>query len=139
MMPMAKMPEDCIDLINNAYAVAVATCDGNGVPNVVCCSMKQAPDAETVMISDQYMNKTLANLKANPRMAVTAWDETHGYQVKGTVTYENEGPRYEQVAAQVHEILSSMGYDFRSKGVCWLHVDEVYSVTPGPDAGARIA
>ena len=39
------------------------------------------------------------------------------------------------VAAQVHEILSSMGYDYASKGVCFLHVEEVYSVTPGEGAG----
>ena len=136
---MAQMPQDCMDLINNVYAAAVATCDEQGMPNVVCCSMKQAYDAETVMISDQYMNKTLANLRVNPRMSVSVWDETHGYQVKGTVTYENEGPRYESIAAQVHQILSSMGYDYYSKGVCWLHVEEVYSITPGPDAGARLA
>ncbi len=135
---MAKMPQDCMDLINNVYAVAVATCDENGTPNVVCCSMKQAYDEETVMISDQYMKKTLANVQANGKMAVAAWDETHGYQVKGMVTYENEGARYEAVAAQVHEILSGMGYDFRSKGVCWLHVEEVYSVAPGAEAGERI-
>ena len=101
--------------------------------------MKQAYDDETVMISDQYMKKTLANVLANPKMAVTVWDETHGYQVKGTVIYENEGPRYEAIAAQVHAILSGMGYDYYSKGVCWLHVDEVFSITPGPNAGEKIA
>ena len=96
--------------------------------------MKQAYDEETVMISDQYMSKTLANLRENPRMSVSVWDETHGYQVKGSVVYENEGERYEAIAAQVHQILSSMGYGYYPKGVCWLHVDEVYSITPGPDA-----
>lgn len=136
---MTKMPRDCMDMINNVYAAAVATCTPDGEPNVSCSSMKQAYDEETVMISDQYMLKTLANLQANPRMAVSVWDETHGYQVKGTVTYENEGERYEAIAVQVHEILSSMGYDFYSKGVCWLHVEEVYSLTPGDEAGKRIA
>lgn len=136
---MAKMTQDCMDMINNVYAAAVATSTKDGDPNVVCCSMKQAYDDETVMISDQYMLKTLANLEENPRMAVSVWDETHGYQVKGTVTYENEGDRYESIAAQVHEILSGMGYDYYSKGVCWLHVEEVYSITPGDEAGARIA
>ena len=135
---MAKMPQDCMDLINNVYAAAVATCDANGVPNVVCCSMKQAYDDEAIMISDQYLNKTLANLRVNPKMSVSVWDETHGYQVKGTVVYENEGPRYEAIAAQVHQILNSMGYDYYSKGVCWMHVEEVYSITPGPNAGARL-
>ena len=136
---MAVMPKDCIDMINNVYAAAVATCSADGTPNVVCCSMKQAWDAETVMISDQYMRKTLANLGENPKMAISVWDETHGYQMKGSVIYENEGPNYEAIAAQVHAILSSMGYDFYSKGVCWVHVEEVYSLTPGPEAGVRIA
>ena len=136
---MAKMPQECMDMINDAYAAAVSTCDGEGMPNVVPCSMKQAWDEETVMISDQYMNKTLANLRENPQMALSVWDEQGGWQVKGTVTYEDEGELYEQVAAQVHQILSSMGYDYYSKGVCFLHVDAVYSVTPGEHAGERVA
>lgn len=134
---MACMPQDCIDMINSAYAAAFSTCS-SGMPNVVPVSMKQAMGPETVMVSDQYMSKTLANLKANPKAALSVWDKEGGYQVKGTVTYENEGARYEQVAAQVKEILSSMGYDFTSKGVCFLHVEEVYSVTPGKHAGERI-
>ena len=134
---MACMPQDCIDMINNAYAAAFSSCS-SGMPNVVPVSMKQAMDPETVMVSDQYMSKTLANLKANPKAALSVWDKDGGYQVKGTVTYENEGARYEQVAAQVKEILSSMGYDFTSKGVCFLHVEEVYSGTPGEHAGERI-
>ena len=134
---MACMPQDCIDMINNAYAAAFSTCS-SGMPNVVPVSMKQAMDPGTVMVSDQYMSKTLANLKANPKAALSVWDKEGGYQVKGTVNYENVGARYEQVAAQVKEILSSMGYDFTSKGVCFLHVEEVYSVTPGKHAGERI-
>ena len=135
---MAVMPQECQDMINNAYAAAFSTC-ADGVPNVVPVSMKQAWDAETVMVSDQYLNKSLANLRANPRVALSVWDDEGGWQVKGTVTYEDEGPRYEQVAAQVQAILSSMGYDYTSKGVCFIHVDEVYSVTPGEHAGERMA
>ena len=89
---MSKMPKDCQDMINNAYAAALSTC-ADGVPNVVPVSMKQVIDDETVMVSDQYMRKTLANLRANPRAALSAWDDEGGFQVKGTVIYENEGPR----------------------------------------------
>ena len=135
---MAKMPQECQDLINNAYAAALSTC-ADGVPNVVPVSMKQVIDDETVMVSDQYLNKTLANLRANPRAALSVWDEETGFQVKGSVTYENEGPRYEAVAAQVQQILSGMGYDYTSKGVAYIHVEEVYSVTPGEHAGERLA
>ena len=125
-------------MINNAYAAALSTCT-EGEPNVVPVSMKQVIDDETVMVSDQYLNKTLANLRANPRAALSVWDDEGGFQVKGSVTYENEGPRFEAVAAQVKAILSSMGYDYESKGVAYIHVDAVYSVTPGDGAGAQIA
>lgn len=135
---MAKMSQECQDLINNAYAAALSTCS-DGTPNVVPVSMKQVVDDETVMVSDQYMRKTLANLEANPHAALSVWDNEGGFQVKGTVTYEDEGPRYEAVAAQVKEILSGMGYDYTSKGVCYIHVDEVYSVTPGAHAGELLA
>lgn len=135
---MAKMPKECQDLINNAYAAAFSTCS-DGIPNVVPVSMKQVIDDETVMVSDQYMRKTLANLGENPRAALSVWDNEGGFQVKGTVTYENEGPRFEAVAAQVKEILSGMGYNYTSKGVCYIHVDEVYSVTPGAHAGELLA
>ncbi len=134
---MAKMPKECQELINNVYAAAFSTCTENN-PNVVPVSMKQVIDDETVMVSDQYMNKTLANLKANPRAALSVWNDEGGYQVKGSVEYIDEGPRYEAVAAQVHEILMGMGYDFTSKGVCYLHVEEVYSVTPGENAGKSV-
>ena len=135
---MAKMPKECQELVNNAYAAAFATCTGD-VPNVVPVSMKQAWDDETVMVSDQYLCKSLANLRVNPHVALSVWDEEGGFQVKGTVTYEDEGPRYEQVAAQVQAILSSMGYDYTSKGVCFIHVEGVYSVTPGETAGKRLS
>ena len=51
------------------------------MPNVVPVSMKQVIDDETVMVSDQYLNKTLANLRANPRAALSVWDEETGFQV----------------------------------------------------------
>lgn len=135
---MAEMPQECQEMINSAYAAAFSTCS-DGIPNVVPVSMKQTIDSETVMVSDQYMNKTLANLKENPHAALTVWNDEGGFQIKGSVAYENEGPRFEQVAAQVKEILTSMGYDFESKGVCYIHVEEVFSVTPGKNAGTKIA
>ncbi|MDR2672903.1 MAG: pyridoxamine 5'-phosphate oxidase family protein [Coriobacteriales bacterium] len=134
---MATMPLEVQEMINNTYAAAFATCSDNRV-NVVPVSMKQVVDSETVMVSDQYMRKTLLNIRSNPFVALTVWDEQGGYQVKGVATYENEGPRYEAVAAQVKSILTSMGYDYTSKGVCFIHVEEIYSVTPGETAGKAL-
>lgn len=89
---VVKMPKEYRDLANNAYTAAFSVCS-NGVPNVAPVSMKQVTDDEVIMVSDQYMGKTLSNLNANPRVALSAWESEGGYWVKVVVTYEKEGPR----------------------------------------------
>ena len=44
-------------------------------------SMKQVIDDEAVMISDQHMNKILANLQKNPRATISVWSEEGGFQI----------------------------------------------------------
>ncbi len=133
-----KMPKECQDMINDCQTAAFSTCSLDAVPNAVPVGVKRVVDDETVMVSDQFLNKSLKNLQANPHVALTVWDDSSGFQVKGTVTYENEGPRYEEMAAQVDAMFSKIGLDYKSKGVCFISVEEVYSVTPGEHAGELI-
>jgi hypothetical protein len=101
--------------------------------------MKKIIDDETILISDQYLSKTLKNIEANPRAAITMWDKTEGYQIKGTVSIETSGPRFEETARWVEERSQTTNRSFRSKGALILKVTEIYCVSPGPDAGRRIA
>ena len=54
----------------------------DGLPNVVPIGAVKFLDDETLLISDHYFGKTLANLRENPRIALAWWGEKEGYQVK---------------------------------------------------------
>jgi len=88
---MAMMTERMKELFLKVPAAILATADTNGCPNAVPVGAKKIIDDETILISDQFLNKTLANIHANPRVAITFWDGHEGYQVKGMVTIETSG------------------------------------------------
>ena len=137
---MAKMNEKVRAMFENQPIVAMATASENGIPNVVPIGAKKVLDDETILISDQYFNKTLANLKENPQVALTFWDlETHdSYQIKGAITIETSGEVFEQTAAWIEEIAKARNVPMKSKGAVVLKITDIFSSAPGPGAGSRI-
>ncbi len=136
---MAQMTNRMKDLFEKVSAVILATATPDGTPNAVPVGAKQIIDDETILISDQFLNKTLANMKSNPRVAVTFWDGHEGYQLKGTVTIETSGKRYEETAKWIEELGNKAGQPLKSKGVLILQIEEIYGVSPGPGAGKKLA
>lgn len=136
---MAKMTERMKELFTNVPTAVLATATGDGTPNAVPVGAKKIIDDETILISDQFLGKTLANMKANPKVAVTFWEGHEGYQIKGTVTIETSGPRYDETAKWIEEKSSKAGFPLKSKGVVILKIDEIYGVAPGPGAGKKLA
>lgn len=78
-------------------------------------------------------------MKANPKVAVTFWEGQEGYQLKGTVTIETSGQRYEETAAWIEDLGNKIGFPLKSKGAVILHIEEIYGVSPGPGAGKKLA
>lgn len=136
---MAKMTERMRKLFETIPAVVLATASGDGIPNAVPVGAKKVIDDETILISDQFLNKTLANLKANPKVAVSFWEGHEGYQFKGTVTIETSGERYEETARWIEELGNKIGFPLKSKGAVILKIDEIYALAPGPGAGKKLA
>lgn len=83
------------------------------------------------------MNKTRANIEANPNVAVAVWDmETlKGYQFKGTARFETSGKIFEEGA----QMVKSMMPELTPKAALIVDVKEIYNLTPGPDAGKELA
>ena len=77
-------------------------------------------------------------MKDNPQVAITAWDGVEGYQFKGTVTIETSGTRFDETARWVDDVARKMNLTFKSKGAVILKIAEIYSVSPGPDAGTKV-
>ncbi len=136
---MAKMTKRMQELFEKVKPVALATSTLDGTPNVVPVGAKKIIDDETILISDQFLNKTLANMKANPKVSVTFWEDHEGYQLKGTVTIETSGPRFEETAAWIADMSARTGAPLKCKGVLIMNIQEIYGVAPGPGAGKKLA
>lgn len=136
---MAQMTERIQELFTKVPAVVLSTATADGIPNAVPVGAKKVIDAETILISDQFLNKTLANLKANPRVAVTFWEGHEGYQLKGMVTIETSGARFEETARWIEDMGNRAGFPLKSKGAVILKIEEIFGVAPGPGAGKQLA
>ncbi len=136
---MAQMTDRMKELFEKVGAVALGTSTLDGTPNVVPVGAKKIIDDETILISDQFLNKTLSNMKSNPRVSVTYWEGREGYQLKGTITIETSGTRYEETAQWIEELGAKAGFPLKSKGAVILKIEEIYGVAPGPGAGKQLA
>ena len=136
---MAKIPQEAQQLFNEVKSVVFVTAREDGQPNGNIVAMKKIIDDETVYLSDQFYKKTLANVLANPKVAIVFWGEGGAYEIYGTARYVNEGPEFEEQAAWVNAAFEQMGLPIKSKGGCYVHVDGVYDSSAGPAAGDQIA
>jgi hypothetical protein len=134
-----KMNPRIKEIFEKQEIIVLATASKDGMPNVVPVNAKKIIDDETILISDQFFNKTLKNLKENPQVAITIWDKLEGYQLKGTVTIETSGKRFEETAKWIDEMAKKLNLPIKSKGAVILKLTEIYNVSPGPQAGAKIA
>ncbi|NQT73800.1 MAG: pyridoxamine 5'-phosphate oxidase family protein [Chloroflexi bacterium] len=135
---MAKMTQRIKELFDKTPTVVLSTATVDGIPNAVPVGAKKILDAETILISNQYLNKTLANMKANPKVGLTFWQEREGYQLKGTATVETTGRRFEETVQWIEELSAKVGRPLKSKGAVILQIEEIYSITSGPGAGKRL-
>ena len=136
---MARMTDRITTLFKKVPTAVLATANPDGTPNAVPVGAKKVLDEETVLISDQFFGKTLANLMANPKVSITFWDGFEGYQIKGRATVETDGPRFEETARWMEETSSKAGFPLKSKGAVIVAIEEVYGVSPGPKAGRKLA
>jgi len=135
---MAKMTDRMKAMFENVPTVVLATATADGTPNAVPVGSKKIINDETILISNQFLNKTLANLKANPRVAVSFWEGFEGYQLKGTVTIETTGERFEETAKWIEDLGNKIGFPLKSKGAVILNIEEIYGLAPGPGAGKKL-
>ena len=136
---MTIMPAEVQELFKEVKDVAFSTASADGQPNSCVVGMKAVIDDETVYLSDQFFKKTLSNVLANPKVAIVFWKDAVAYQLHGTARYVNEGPEFEAQKAWVDAAFEKIGLPIKAKGGCFVHIDEVFVSSPGPDAGNKIA
>jgi predicted pyridoxine 5'-phosphate oxidase superfamily flavin-nucleotide-binding protein len=134
---MVALTEDIKAAMATMKAFPVATASADGVPNVVPIAFVELKeDNETIWLADNFMRKTLANIKENPKISINVWGpETKGcWQIKGPVEYKTSGPEYEDMRQTV---LAKMA-KAPAKGLIIMTITDVYECKPGPEAGKKI-
>lgn len=136
---MAVMSAEVQALFKEVKDVVFTTARADGQPNSCIVAMKAVVDDETVYLSDQFFKKTLENVQANPKVAIVFWKGTEAYELYGTARYVNEGEEFTSQKEWVDAAFEKMGLPIKAKGGCYVHIDEVFSSAPGPQAGVKLA
>jgi predicted pyridoxine 5'-phosphate oxidase superfamily flavin-nucleotide-binding protein len=113
----------------------IATSSKKGIPNAVpIAAFRILDDNGTMLISDQFFNKTLKNMQENPEIAFSWWGDKGGFQIKGTVTIHTNDEAFKQNVAWMKETWPK----FVPKSAVMVKITGVYAVKPGPEPGKKI-
>ncbi len=131
---MVKVTEEIKESLKSTRVAFLATSSKDGVPNVAPIAAFKFLDDETLLISDQFFLKTLANLKENPKIALAWWGEKDGFQIKADITLHTDDEIFRQNVAWVRSIKETLN----PKSAVVGKITGVYIVKSGADAGKKI-
>lgn len=133
---MSKLTENVKKVISATKIFPVATASKDGVPNVVPFAFIKVLDEDTILLADNFMNKSLQNLEENPHLAICVWDteSSQSYQIKGEVSIIKSGQIFEETVTWVKQAMPELS----PKSALLMKVTNVYICQPGPDLGKEI-
>ncbi|HJJ41716.1 MAG TPA: pyridoxamine 5'-phosphate oxidase family protein [Methanocorpusculum sp.] len=136
---MALLTPELREQIAKVGIIHLATASKAGVPNAVPMGAVFPKDEEdTICIANNYMNKTLANIKENPQVSLLVWSRDIGncFQLKGTAEIVKGDEDHKRIKALLD---AKKPGAFPCKELVVIHIKEIYTCKPGPDAGKKIA
>jgi len=133
---MVALSAEMKELFGKVKLFPVATASKKGVPNVAPIAFVVLVKDDTLWLADNFMNKTLANVKENPYAAIYLYDSEvkRCCQVKGSIEVKTSGADYEKMKKMVHEKKPGLP----AKSLLVMKITEVFECMPGPSAGKKI-
>ncbi len=115
----------------------LATASKAGVPNVAPMGAVMIED-DTILIANNFMNKTMANILENPQVSVLVWSRDLGncFQLKGTAEIMKDTPEHQKMRAMLEEKKPGA---YPCKDLVVISVKEIFTCMPGANAGNKIA
>ena len=118
---MAQLTVEVKKAVSQQEVFPVATSNQDRIPNVVYIKYLKVIDDQTVLIADNYLNKTRDNILNNGKITFAVLDGDKGsYQIKGTAERFEKGSMYDEVQNWVPERLP------RTAAVV-MNVEEIYN------------
>jgi hypothetical protein len=123
----ARLPDEIRPVLENGIPAVMVTCSGSGVPNTTVISQVFHVDETHVALSFQFFNKTIRNVRENPRANVTLNDITGFTLWILELEFdhsETEGPVFDAMDMQIEAIASATGMS----GIFKLRASDIYNV-----------
>ena len=98
--------------------VALATSSRDGQPHNIAVEVNDIKKNK-IIITDNYMQKTKDNLKANSRIALAFWEGKKGFNIEGSAKYYDSGKWLEFVKS----LKENKGYP--AKGVIVIDIQNI--------------
>src|SRR5262249_62290089 len=106
------LPDAIRPVLENGLPAVVVTCSAAGVANTTIISQAYYADGTHVALSSQFFNKTIRNVRENPRAGLCLIDiETQENWILD-IEYdhsETEGPIFDEMDMQIEAIASATG------------------------------
>jgi len=119
--------EDMIPAMQGAIPAALVTSSKSGIPNATYISQVFYVDESHVALSFQFFNKTIRNVRENPKASVKIYhpetQDTWDLEIEYEKSLE-EGKIFEEMDMQLEAIASMTGM----AGVFKLKAADIYSV-----------
>jgi predicted pyridoxine 5'-phosphate oxidase superfamily flavin-nucleotide-binding protein len=134
---MVKLNEEMKAVFAKVKLFPVATASKNGIPNIAPIAFVRLVADDTLWIGDNYMVKSLANVRENPHVAIYIYDPDvkRCFQIKGKVQVLTSGPDFEKMK----EIIKAKNEKYPAKSLLLVSITDVFECTPGATAGKKIA
>jgi predicted pyridoxine 5'-phosphate oxidase superfamily flavin-nucleotide-binding protein len=134
---MTLITEEIKEQIEKVGICHLITASKSGVPNAAPMGGLWVMDDDTIWISNNFMNKTAANIQENPQAALLVWSRELGncLQLKGTAALESNTPEHAMMMMMMEEKKPGLP----KKELLKLAIKEIYTCMPGPTAGSKIA
>jgi predicted pyridoxine 5'-phosphate oxidase superfamily flavin-nucleotide-binding protein len=134
---MVLITDELKEQIEKVGICHLITASKSGVPNAAPMGGLWVMDDDTIWISNNFMNKTAANVRENLQTALLVWNRELGncIQLKGNATLESGTPEH----ARMMEMMEAKKPGLPKKELLKFVVKEIYTCMPGPTAGSKIS
>jgi len=133
---MVALTGEMKELFAKIKLFPVATASKKGVPHVTPIAFVSLVRDDTIWLADNFMNKTLLNVKENPFIALFLYDSDSRKccQIHGRVEVKTSGADYETMRKMVLEKKPGLP----AKSLLVMTITDVYDCMPAPGAGKKV-
>jgi predicted pyridoxine 5'-phosphate oxidase superfamily flavin-nucleotide-binding protein len=133
---MARLTAEMKEAFSKMKVFPVATASRDGVPNVIPIGICELVNDDTIWITDNFMNKSISNLRVNPHIALYIWGpEIKGCcQIKGVVSIKISGKEFDEMKAKINVKNPALP----ARSLIIVKITGIFECQPGPKAGMQI-